>query len=89
MYLTLIAAVRFQSCLNKKHRRSGGLVRIESFSYMIPEILGEGELIFSFIRTYSTSMKVFDPASLLHRVTLTLPFLPPPYQIKQVRMFKH
>ncbi|GAX76450.1 hypothetical protein CEUSTIGMA_g3895.t1 [Chlamydomonas eustigma] len=40
-YLALIAALRFQSCLRSKKGRSGVLVRIDSFSYMIPEILGE------------------------------------------------
>ena len=38
-FLTVLVAVRFRSCL----KRQGGLRRIESFSYMIPNVLGTGE----------------------------------------------
>ncbi|GAX85808.1 hypothetical protein CEUSTIGMA_g13223.t1 [Chlamydomonas eustigma] len=38
-YMTVLAAVRFRSCLAAKAKKTG-LRRIESFSYMIPNLLG-------------------------------------------------
>ncbi|GAX76453.1 hypothetical protein CEUSTIGMA_g3898.t1 [Chlamydomonas eustigma] len=39
--LLLVCVFRFRSCLKRKGSSGGGLHRIDSFSYMIPQMLGE------------------------------------------------